>query len=139
MKTACRSAMLVVGAVAVTLALAGCWGGNTVAITETGAGTIVAARLGDRVVVRLGGNPSTGYAWSRVAPRDDDIAASPLDVIEEGEWHFPNGGHLPGEPGICTFEYRAERAGIVTLTYEYARSWEGDPVETFSVTVWARE
>lgn len=38
------------------------------------------------------------------------------------------------------FKYAASRPpGTVTLAYEYARSWEAEPVQTFTVTIWARE
>lgn len=138
MNIARRAVLLFAMVLVISVVLTGCWGGS-VAVTLDDAGTIQAARVGDRVIVRLDGNPSTGYTWTRVEPSGDAIAASPLEVVEEGEWTFPGGGHLAGEAGVCVFAYEVVRAGTVTLAYEYARSWEADPVQTFTVTIWARE
>lgn len=137
MRTTCRRCVALVALSA--LALAGCGPGNTIGVTEDDAGVTKVAHVGDRVVVSLAGNPSTGFTWTRTAPADEDLAASLLEPIREGEWTFPAGGHLPGEPGICRFEYAVVGTGTVTLSYEYARSWEDEPIETFAVTIWARE
>lgn len=117
------------------LALAGCGPDDTIDLTEDDAGVTKVAQVGDRVVVRLAGNPSTGFTWTRTAPANEDLDTSPLEPIEEGEWEFPTGGHLPGEPGICLFEYAVVGAGTVALSYEYARSWEGEPAKTFTVSI----
>ncbi len=133
-----RAVSLFAMALLLSVVLSGCWGGS-VAVTLDDAGTIQAARVGDRVIVRLDGNPSTGYTWTRVAPSDAAIAASPLEIVEEDAWTFPGGGHLAGEAGVCVFRYEVVRAGTVTLAYKYARSWETEPIQTFTVTIWARE
>ncbi len=138
MNIARRATSLFAMALLLSVMLSGCWGGS-VAVTLDDAGSIQAARVGDRVIVRLDGNPSTGFTWTRVAPSDDAIAASPLEIVAEDEWQFPGGGHLAGEPGVCLFTYEVARAGTVALAYEYARAWEAEPVQTFSVTIWARE
>lgn len=123
---------------ALAVGLAGC-AGSRVTVTEGDAGTIQRVRVGDTLAVRLGGNPSTGFNWSRTSPSDDAIADSVLAPVSEGEWVFPAGGNLPGEPGICIFVYEVARTGTVTLSYTYARSWEPEPAETWSITVWARD
>ncbi len=143
MRTAHRSSVALVGIAALVallaLALSGCGPGDTIDVTEDDAGVTKVAQVGDRVVVRLAGNPSTGFTWTRTAPVDEDLDASPLEPMEEGEWEFPAGGQLPGEPGVCLFEYAIVGTGTVTLSYEYARSWEDEPAETFTVAIWARE
>jgi inhibitor of cysteine peptidase len=138
MKIARRAVPLLMMAAALAVALSGCWGGS-VTVTVDDAGAIKAAQVGDRVIVRLAGNPSTGFTWTRVEPTDEVLAASPLEPVAEGEWQFPAGANMPGAPGICIFEYRVARAGTVALSYAYARSWEEAPAQTFSVVIWARE
>ena len=138
MKITRRAAPLLAMAAVLAVALSGCWGGS-VTVTVDDAGSIKTAQVGDRVIVRLVGNPSTGFTWTRVGPIDEALAASPLEPVAEGEWEFPAGEDMPGASGICIFEYRVARAGTVALSYAYARSWEAEPVQTFSVVIWARE
>ena len=135
-RTLCGIAAL---ACVLALVLVGCGTGNTVTVTNTDAGVTKIAHVGDRIVVRLDGNPSTGYTWTRVAPAGEDFETSPIAIIQEGAWQFPGGGHLAGEPGVCTFEYAVIGTGIVAFSYEYARSWEGEAIQTFSVNILAQE
>ncbi|MCX6093081.1 MAG: protease inhibitor I42 family protein [Candidatus Bipolaricaulota bacterium] len=138
MKITRRAAPLLAMAAVLAVALSGCWGGS-VTVTVDDAGSIKTAQVGDRVIVRLAGNPTTGFTWARVEPTDEALAASPLDPVAEGSWEFPAGGNMPGAPGLCIFEYRVVHAGTVPLSYAYARSWEEAPAQTFSVVIWARE
>jgi predicted secreted protein len=117
-----------------TAALSGCWSGE-VTVTQEDAGTIRVARVGDRVTIRLDGNPSTGHAWTRQAPPSDELAGSALQPIEEGTWEFPSGGQVPGEAGVCLFRYLADQPGSVAFSFAYGRSWEPEPVQTFSVVI----
>ncbi len=138
MRIARRAVLLLVTAVVLVIVLTGCWAGSVI-VTADDAGAIKTARVGDRVIVRLAGNPTTGFTWTRVEPTDEALAASPLEPVAEGAWQFPVGGNMPGAPGICIFEYRVVHAGTVPLSYTYARSWEEEPAQTFSVVIWARE
>jgi predicted secreted protein len=133
-----RVGLLALAVIGMVVGLVGC-GTTTVSVTLDDAGTIQAVGVGDRVVVRLDGTPSTGFTWSRTSPSDEELEASPLEVVSEGEYEFAGNESIPGAAGICVFEYEVARSGTVTLTYAYARSWEEDPAETFSVTIWARE
>jgi len=138
MKNTRRIIVLLLVLVGIAALVAGCSLG-TVSVSLDDAGAIKVAHLGDRLVVRLAGNPSTGYTWGRTAPSDAGLAASPLDVARESEWEFPAGENMPGASGLCIFEYIVARTGTVTLEYAYARSWETEPVQTFSITIWAQE
>ncbi len=138
MRIARCAVLLLAMAAVLAVALSGCWGGS-VTVTVDDAGSIKAAQVGDRVIVRLAGNPTTGFTWTRVEPTDENLAASPLEPVTEGAWEFPAGETAPGAPGLCIFEYEVVRAGTVTLSYAYARSWEEAPAQTFSVVIWGRE
>ncbi len=134
MRTGRRVLFVVAMTFVLAVALSGCRSGE-VTVTQEDAGTVRVARVGDRVTVRLDGNPSTGYSWTRTEPADDDFAGSALQPIEEGTWEFPAGADVPGASGVCLFRYLADRVGIVTLSYAYGRSWEPSPAETFSVVI----
>jgi predicted secreted protein len=129
-----RRALVVLVTFGLAAALFGCWSGE-VTVTQEDAGTIRLARIGDRVTVRLDGNPSTGYTWTRTAPTDDELPGSALQPIEEGTWEFPSGEQVPGAGGVCLFRYLADKSGSVTLSFVYGRSWEPEPVQTFSVVI----
>jgi predicted secreted protein len=116
------------------IGLSGCLSAP-VTITSQDDGSIVAARVGDRINVRLDGNPSTGYTWSRTEPVD--LTDSPLEPIEEGNY-VDSGGTWVGAPAFAVFRYAAVAAGTVQLTYAYHAAWEEVPVQTFSVVVWVR-
>lgn len=129
-----RTALTLLAMALGLITLSGCWSGD-VTITQADAGTVQVARAGDRVTVRLAGNPSTGHTWTRTAPTDEEFAGLALQPIDEGTWEFPSDGRVPGSGGTCLFRYLAEEAGSVTLSFAYGRSWEPEPVQTFSVTV----
>lgn len=130
MKTAKRTALL--GLTLTSLFLGGCLFGP-VSLTEADDGTIQTIDSGDRLLVRLSGNASTGYMWVRSEP--DSLTGTPLEPIEEGIYQ-PLVGSGVGCPGHFTFRYRAVDTGTITLTFVYQRSWEEDPIETFSVIIW---
>jgi predicted secreted protein len=137
MKTA-RALPALAMALVLAISLSGCWSGG-LTVTEEDAGTIQVAHVGDRVTVRLIGNPSTGFTWTRTEPTDEEWAGLALQPVEEGSWEFPAGTQLTGASGVCLFRYVASERGTVTLSFAYGRSWESEPVETFSVVIWVRE
>ena len=125
-------------ALVLAISLSGCRSGS-VTVTEEDAGTIQAAHVGNRVTVRLAGNPSTGFNWTRTEPTNEELAGLALRPIEEGTWEYPMNEQVPGASGVCLFRYVANEPGTVTLSFAYGRSWESEPVDTFSVVIWVRE
>jgi inhibitor of cysteine peptidase len=112
-----------VGASAVT-------GGDEVVLTEADDGTTVTVTEGQRLVVALPANPSTGYQWqvtrtdrtfgypeSSFVPEGDRVGAG---GIERLTWSTTGGLSMIGE-------HRVELA--------YQRAWESTPLTTFSFTV----
>jgi predicted secreted protein len=101
---------------------------NTI-LTAADNGTVVQAVVGDVVVIKLVGNPTTGYHWKPTvysAGRYDGVTYEPLE------------GASPdaiGSPVQCIFRFVVERAGVITLVN--ARHWqiEATPNDTFTVTV----
>ena len=125
-------------ALVLAISLSGCWSGS-LAVTEEDAGTIQVAHVGDRVTVRLIGNPSTGFTWTRTEPTDEELAGLALQPVEEGSWEFPAGTQVPGASGVCLFRYVANEPGTVALSFAYGRSWESEPVDIFNIVFWVRQ
>lgn len=104
-------------------------------IDETCNGSSFDVMEGDRVVVRLPSNPSTGYEWQVVStdrsfgyPAEVTFRPSPLDV---------------GEGGITEMVWATDGVlslvGSHTVVLEYRRPWEGPeqyaPADVFTFTV----
>ena len=116
--------------------LGGCLS-SSVVVSDVDDGAARVLAVGDRLVVRLVGNPSTGYLWSRVLP--DDLADGPLEVIEEGGFTASESSPgVVGAPGEFLFEYRAISSGLVNLGFAYERPWVGEAVDEWTVAIWVR-
>ncbi|MEV6324171.1 protease inhibitor I42 family protein [Nocardia sp. NPDC051787] len=127
------------------LAVAGC-GGNDVSgeTTSESANPVVRAgaadngqerrlRVGQRLMVALPSNPSTGYSWS-IAEVDAAVAK------QDGEADFepdPAVPVAPGAGGTSVWSFVGAAAGVTALRMEYTRPWEHGltPAETFSLTI----
>lgn len=91
-------------------------------------GSTVRAHAGDALVVRLPGNPTTGYRWSVVR-----LPAS-LRLVRAA-YHPPAQRRL-GQGGTYVFRF-AVRFGHGTIRLGYSRPWETTkpPLRTFTLTV----
>ncbi|MCX6959618.1 MAG: protease inhibitor I42 family protein [Verrucomicrobia bacterium] len=91
---------------------------------------------GDLLVFRLPSNPSTGYSWSVAASKPGLLLQQAEATCEIPK--FAKG--RVGAGGTEVWSFRAERAGMLTLTFSYARVWEkgGPPVRTLSWPVTIR-
>ena len=129
-------ALVMIGA---ALAAAGCGSKADAAngpakVTEADNGKTVTIKVGDDLQVILGGNPTTGYAWT-ASLTDADKAilrqqGDPLYVQQSAD------STIVGSGGTFTFAFKAAVTGQVTLKFSYARPWESvQPLQTFSVTV----
>jgi len=118
----------VLGAVALAVALTGCF--SSFMIERADSGGVRTVEVGDLLLVRLPGNPSTGYMW-RVA---EESAPGVLEL--EGEPRFdPEYPNVCGSPGTYTFRFRARAAGTTRLVLVYERTWEQDVLDTFEILV----
>jgi inhibitor of cysteine peptidase len=93
------------------------------------AGDSIDVGKGDKFVIELAANPTTGYAWS--AEADDDVQQVGSKQLA--------GGTMPGAGGTQMLTFEATAKGSTTLALNYARSFEPDqpPAQTekFPVTV----
>ncbi|MCK5114405.1 MAG: protease inhibitor I42 family protein [Phycisphaerae bacterium] len=92
----------------------------------------VTATVGDEIVLRLKGNPTTGYQWML-----DDLAgksAKPDGIIK---YEAIDSAKRVGAGGFFIARFKAVKAGKTTFKLVYARPWEKDkkPDEVFLVTL----
>ncbi len=99
-------------------------------MSEQDEGSIVHLDMGELLVVKLEGNPSTGYSWE-VMPAD------PVVVALQGEPEFKAESDLLGAPGSFSLTFKAVAEGQQALILAYRRPFEKDaaPEKTVSFIV----
>ena len=121
-----QAVLLVCGASAVTGATVG-----TITVGQAANGSQRTLHRGDRLVVRLPSNPSTGYAWTVPSSTRPTLAPSGRSYVP------PADNERVGAPGTAVLRFRAVVAGKTVLRLSYARAWEKGvpPARTFTLTV----
>ena len=114
---------------ALVLTLAACSSGP--ALSQSDNGGQVQVKVGGQIVIKLPGNPSTGYSWEA-----QNLDASMFEQVGQPTFQV-SGPAMPGAGGTVTLTFKALQAGTASLTLVYHRSWETTvaPADTFSVTV----
>lgn len=112
------------------LFFSGCSGGKTFEVNEQQNGTSLEVKQGDIIVVKLQGNPTTGYQWA-ILPNNDGITEL------QGEPAYKSGGTALGAGGEYAFKIKAVKTGETTISMQYYRSFEQGipPIQTFSISV----
>lgn len=93
---------------------------------------LVTLNIGDKLVIKLPGNYTTGYQWEVVEGYDDDV------IRQEGKGEYkPEKTDRVGAGGIAVFTFTATGTGRTDLNLEYRRPWEknGDVPEDYEITV----
>ena len=99
-------------------------------VSETDDGASLALRVGDRVMVELEGNATTGYTWTNAM----EVEYAVLREMQEPEYRAAS--DLLGAPGVFLFRYVAVDVGPQTFRFIYHRPWESvEPLETVQFTV----
>lgn len=129
-----RASLLIVCLVCVGL-LTGCLG-QRMLVTEADDGSLITMDIGDRIDVRLTGNPSAGYTWTQVSP--DSFDGAPIEPVSDSTCATPARCDPIGAPAAFNYSYRAVHSGTITLSYAYHRPWEDTALDTFSIIVWVR-
>jgi inhibitor of cysteine peptidase len=106
---------------------------SSVTVSDRDNHTNVDLTSGQTLIVKLPGNPSTGYTW---AVSGDP---APLKLTKQFRLHRKEGSGM-GAPQTEVFEFSAVKSGVTTLTLLYRRSWEYNvaPAKTFTLTVQVR-
>jgi inhibitor of cysteine peptidase len=100
---------------------------DEIIIRESQSGSEVVVSTGDRILVILDSQPSTGYTWG-ITELDEAV------VRRCGDPGFSASSDVVGAPGVDRWPFKAEAVGETTLKMEYRRSWEGgSPERRFEV------
>jgi len=93
----------------------------------------ISVKMGNRVVVTLCSNPTTGFQWSEKAQ-----VGNP-QVLEQKSYKFvaPASTGMVGAPGNSVWTFEAMGLGTSTVYLEYSRNWQGGEkaVQTFKLNV----
>ncbi len=81
----------------------------------------------DKAAVLLLENPTTGYAWSYTMSAEDIL------TLEKDEFFAPD-AELEGAGGEHLWVWRGVKEGDVTITFDYARSFEAESSPEGTVT-----
>jgi inhibitor of cysteine peptidase len=125
-----RNAAAAVTAVAAALAIAPAAQAKTVTVKTTGKS--VNLKVGDKLVVSVAENPSTGYAWKTTAK------PSFLKLLTSKYTANPVASGVVGGGGRRVLTYKATKKGSGTLKLVYRRSFApsaDDQKFTVKVTV----
>ncbi|HIK46578.1 MAG TPA: protease inhibitor I42 family protein [Leptolyngbyaceae cyanobacterium M65_K2018_010] len=107
---------------------------GNILLTQTDHGRSIEVRVGDRVVIDLSENPSTGFQWA--IEQNNDRVLKPLSST-----YTPPTGTTVGGAGQRTFAFLGQASGIAEPRFKLWREWEGNAsiVERFSVTIQVRD
>ena len=113
------------------LFLSGCLG--PIVLTEADNGTVKSIKVGETLLIRLAGNPTTGFVWERT----DSLLEAVLEPLDEGVF-IPDDENLVGAGGVWEFRFRTLTFGSTPIDFVYWRPWEEEIVDTFSVMIIVR-
>ena len=106
-----------------------------VTVSPAQSGTSVELASGQSLLVRLPSNPSTGYRWVYVEPKDAVLRVDGPSTFEAAQ----SAGNTAGTGGTEIWKLAPLKAGQQQLRFEYRRPWEQDgvpaQVATYAVTV----
>jgi inhibitor of cysteine peptidase len=106
-----------------------------VTVSATQSGTPVELASGQALLVRLPSNPTTGYRWVYVEPKDAVLRVDGPSTYEATQ----SSGNTAGAGGTEIWKLAPLKAGQQQLRFEYRRPWEQDvapsQVATYAVTV----
>lgn len=112
------------------LLISGCSGKKAMEVNEAQNGGSIDMHTGDTLVIKLEGNPTTGYQWA--------MLPNTSGIIElQGEPAYRSTGNLVGSGGIYMFKIQAVEAGSTKVELKYYRSFEMDipPIQTFALDI----
>ena len=101
-------------------------------VTQEDRGVDLALRVGDRLMVALAGNATTGYQWENALLYEYAV----LRESEEMEYRAkPHPQEMVGSGGEFLFRYEAVDVGPQAFRFIYRRPWESvDPEEIVEFT-----
>ncbi len=99
-------------------------------VNESKNGQTIKLQTGQFLVVKLKGNPTTGYIW------EQNSECNLLRKTDESQFATDN-KELLGSPGTQSLVFETISKGSDKLVLVYHRPWEKDvePIKRFSITI----
>ena len=129
--------LLVLAGLILAVAFSGCLGGDDPADNNTTAATGFAkdVKLSENNTVltfTFSANPTTGYDWT--------LTENITGILNKTVDNYTASSDAPGASGVHTWAFTGEKAGIVTLNFIYARSFEdGSTIENLTYVIEVKE
>ena len=102
--------------------------GDVTRLTAKDNGKTITVKAGQRIEIRLAGNPTTGFTWNNVT------RGNGMKLL--GGITHKAGGRALGAPGMSTATFQAMKLGKNEISLEYRRVFEKNPpIKTFKVTI----
>jgi predicted secreted protein len=92
---------------------------RAVTLAEGDSGKVIDIVRGERVIVRLASNRTTGYSWALLTSGSDALTSLASEYTQVVD---PEG--KPGAPGVESWYFQAKGSGQQELRFEYRRPWE---------------
>lgn len=107
-----------------------------IVVSADRSGAELALVPGQPLIIRLPGNPTTGYRWSLFGPTGNALKVAGEATYEPD----PAAGNRVGVGGVEFWRFVAVRAGTAELRFEYRRPWETGvaPLQVVRYTVSVR-
>jgi inhibitor of cysteine peptidase len=104
-----------------------------ICIDENNNGDHIDIRRNQILVVRLEGNPTTGYTWEKTEPESEKV------IQQVGREYNPESDRV-GAPGVQVFLFKGIKKGRINLRLVYHRPWEKEkkPLKVFAVKIRVR-
>jgi inhibitor of cysteine peptidase len=126
---------ILAASLAAALLAAACAGsGSDVATTQLTAadsGSAIQVADGERIVISLEANPTTGYSWQQVPGLDGSVVTLISEAYEQDEAE-PN---MVGVGGTDVWTYEAVGPGTTTIALTYVQASDPTAAESFTVNV----
>jgi predicted secreted protein len=94
----------------------------------------VPLKIGQKVIIEVEGNPTTGYIWILSNPNHLK-KVKPLNLDEKNSTEYYSTNTTIGAGGIYHFKFKAEEVGNDVLIFKYKRPWETESTDTKSVNL----
>jgi inhibitor of cysteine peptidase len=103
---------------------------SVMTLTQADNGKAVMVRSGEKIVLRLNENPTTGFQWALEQDNDEIV-----ELVESDYIQAPSAGVGAGGQHVWTF--KAKKSGSARIALKLWRAWEGDKsiTERFEVTI----
>jgi inhibitor of cysteine peptidase len=124
-----KFSIVIIGLLVSMVLLTAC-GSQKVEVSADMNGQTISLNKGDRLVLSLESNPTTGFDWEL-----QNLDESVIKLV--GEPDYKTDSKLMGAAGVKTYTFEAQGSGKTSIKLVYHRSWETDvpPEKEFEIFV----